>query len=100
MSYSNEQLRAAVDAVFDKFDADNSGTLDKGEVFNLINAAMAHMNAGRQASHEEVDALVSAVDTTGDGKIDKKELYVIFEKVANNWALILYAYESHDLRYF
>ena len=83
MSYSNEQLRQAVDAVFANFDADNSGTLDKGEVFNLINAALAHMNANRQCTQEEVEALVSATDTSGDGKINKQELYVIFEKVAS-----------------
>ena len=84
MSYNNEQLRAAVDAVFSHFDADNSGTLDRGEVFNLINAAFTQMNANRQATQEEVDQLVAAVDTSGDGKINKQELYVIFEKVANS----------------
>lgn len=84
MSYSNEQLRQAVDAVFGQFDADNSGTLDKNEVSNLVNAAFAHINANRQCTPEEVEALVAAADTTGDGKIDKKELYIIFEKVANS----------------
>ena len=29
MSYSNDQLREAVDAVFSQFDADNSQTLDR-----------------------------------------------------------------------
>ena len=83
MSYSQDQLREAVDAVFDKFDTDGSNTLDPKEVHNLINAALTHMNAGRQATQEEVQALVDAVDKNGDGKISKPELLKIFQQVAN-----------------
>lgn len=83
MSYDDEQLRAAVDAVFDKFDTDGSHTLDRGEVVNLVNAALGHMGAGRQASQEEVEALISAVDQNNDGKIAKPELFEIFKRVAN-----------------
>ena len=47
MSYSDEQLRDAVDAVFGQFDADNSQTLDRTELRNLLNAAFAHIGQGR-----------------------------------------------------
>ena len=47
MSYSNDQLRDAVDAVFGQFDADGSNTLDRNELRNLLNAAMQQMGAGR-----------------------------------------------------
>ena len=85
MGYSDDQLRQAVDAVFGAFDADNSGTLDRNEVFNLISAAMKNMNppCNRDPTQEEVNALVQASDTSGDGKISKPELYEIFKKVAN-----------------
>lgn len=52
MSYSDQQLRDAVDAVFNQFDADKSGSLDSTEVASLINAALTHMNAGRQVSQQ------------------------------------------------
>ena len=52
MSYSDQQLRDAVDAVFVQFDTDHSGSLDPTEVGNLINAALKHMNAGRQVSQQ------------------------------------------------
>lgn len=58
MSYNDDQLRDAVDAVFGQFDQDGSNTLDQGEVANLINAALNHMNAGRQCTAEEVNALI------------------------------------------
>jgi Ca2+-binding EF-hand superfamily protein len=74
MPYSEQDLKAAVDAVFQQFDTDGSQTLDKQEVSNLINAALKHMNANRQASQKEVDDLIKAVDKNGDGKIGKPEL--------------------------
>ncbi len=43
MSYNDDQLRDAVDAVFGQFDADGSTTLDRNELRNLLNAAFAHM---------------------------------------------------------
>ena len=83
MGYSDEELRAAVDAVFNQFDKDGSNTLDRGETANLVNAALNQMGANRQATAEEVDALISAVDANNDGKIAKPELYEIFKRVAN-----------------
>ena len=83
MPYTEQQLKDAVDAVFQNFDKDNSGSLDDKEVANLINAALANMKAGRNASAEEIKALINTVDKNGDGKIGKVELYEIFKKVAN-----------------
>lgn len=83
MSYSDAQLKAAVDAVFGKYDSDNSNTLDGNEVFNLINDALKHMNANRQVTQAEVSQFVQAVDKSGDGKIQKVELYEIFKKLLN-----------------
>ena len=92
MSYSEQQLKDAVDAVFQQFDKDNSGTLDSNEVSNLINAALKHMNSPRVASQKEVDALISNVDKNGDGKIGKVELYEIFKQVSKHWFTTTYAY--------
>lgn len=74
MVYTDEQLKSAVDAVFGQFDTDNSNTLDKNEVCNLINAALTQMDVGRKATNEEVDALIHTVDKNNDGKIAKPEL--------------------------
>jgi len=47
MSYTDDQIRQAVDAVFSKFDKDNSNSLDANETRELINAAMKQMGSGR-----------------------------------------------------
>lgn len=52
MSYSDQQLRDAVDAVFAQYDKDHSNSLDSEEVASLINAALKHLNAGRQVSQQ------------------------------------------------
>jgi len=81
MSYTDQQLRDAVDAVFGKYDTDNSQSLDAKEVENLINDALKHMKSTRQVSSAEVQQFVAAVDKSGDGKIQKPELFEIFKKV-------------------
>ena len=82
MGYTDQQLRDAVDAVFGQFDKDNSNSLDGGEVYNLICAALSKMDPGRQApNQEQVNAFIKAVDKSGDGKIQKMELYNIFRQV-------------------
>lgn len=86
MPYTEEQLKQAVDAVFSQFDKDNSNTLDRQEVAALVNAALANMKAGRQATEAEVGQLIGSVDKNGDGKITKTELYEIFKQVANKWS--------------
>ena len=83
MSYTDDQIRQAVDAVFGKYDKDNSGALDKNETCALINDALKQMNSGRQVSEAEVDQFIAAVDTSNDKLIQKPELFQIFKKVLN-----------------
>ena len=81
MSYSDDDLRNAVNAVFDAYDKDKSGTLESEEVRSLINDALKHMGQNREVTKAEVDQFVSAVDKNSDGKIAKPELFEIFKKV-------------------
>lgn len=50
MSYNDQQIKAAVDAVFGKYDTDGSNSLDAKEVYALINDALSHMKANRSVS--------------------------------------------------
>ena len=84
MVYTDDQIRQAVDAVFDKFDTDKNGSLDANETRNLINTALTSMNAGRQVSEQEVAQFMGAVDSSKDGKIQKPELFEIFKRVLNS----------------
>jgi Ca2+-binding EF-hand superfamily protein len=83
MSYSDNDLRAAVDAVFGAYDKDNSGSLDASEVTNLINDALKQLGPNRSVSKQEVQAFINAVDKNSDGKVAKPELFEIFKRVAS-----------------
>jgi Ca2+-binding EF-hand superfamily protein len=82
MSYSDNDLRAAVDTVFSAYDKDNSGTLDASEVTNLINDALKQLGQNRSVSNQEVQGFINAVDKNSDGKVAKPELFEIFKRVA------------------
>ena len=47
MSYTDDQIRAAVDVAFAKFDRDNSGTIDENEIPDFINSALRQMGVDR-----------------------------------------------------
>lgn len=82
MGYSDDQLRQAVDAVFGQFDKDNSGSLDNAETYNLICAAMKHLDPTKNTpTQDDVNNFIKAVDTSNDGKIQKPELFSIFRKI-------------------
>lgn len=83
MSYDEAQLRQAVDKVFQTYDKDGSGSLDATEVTALINDALKHMGANRQATQDEVNKLISATDKNSDKKVSREELLQIFKAVAN-----------------
>ena len=74
-NYSDEELRSAVNAVFDAYDTDKSGTLEANEITKLINDALKHMGQNRQVTQGEVKDFIAAVDKNSDGKVAKPELF-------------------------
>lgn len=84
MSYTDDDLRNAVNAVFQSYDKDRSGTLEINEVKILINDALKHMGQKKQVTESEVEQFVKCVDKNSDGKVSKVELFEIFKTVLNN----------------
>jgi Ca2+-binding EF-hand superfamily protein len=80
---SDDQLRQAIDAIFNKYDTDKSGTLEGNEIFCLINDAFKSLGRNREVKSDEVNQFVKAIDKNGDGKISKAELFEILKKLIN-----------------
>ncbi len=102
MSYSDDDLRNAVNAVFDAYDKDKSGTLESNEITQLINDALKHMGQGRQVSQQEVNQFIAAVDKNNDGKVAKPELFEIFKRVVShkwNWFVSIYNLHNNSFVY-
>ena len=68
---TDDQLRQAIDAIFNKYDTDKSGTLEDNEIFNLINDAFKSLGRNKEVSQQEVQQFITAIDKNGDGKIAK-----------------------------
>ena len=66
--YSQEELRVA----FEKFDQDRSGFIQAKELQTIMN------KMGRHVSKAEVEGMVKALDTSGDGKISFEEFAQLF----------------------
>ena len=47
---TDDQLRQAIDAIFNKYDTDRSGTLEQNEIFALINDAFKSLGRNREVS--------------------------------------------------
>ena len=80
---SDDQLRQAIDAIFNKYDVDQSGTLESQQIFCLIRDAFKSLGRNKQVSQQEVQQFINAIDKNGDGKIAKPELFEILKKLIN-----------------
>mmetsp|Transcript_31236 Transcript_31236/g.62996 ORF Transcript_31236/g.62996 Transcript_31236/m.62996 type:complete len:100 (+) Transcript_31236:367-666(+) len=68
MSY--KECKAEIDLVFEKYDSDKSGGLDREQLKNLL----TELNAGGEPKAEEVDFVLMHADVIGNGVVTKPEL--------------------------
>ena len=80
MSQSDQEIRDVIDTVFAVFDKDGNNELDQNEVHNFITAALRQMGEEKELSQAEVQEFMKEVDRSGDGKIQKNELFEIFKR--------------------
>jgi len=73
--------KETLEKVFDDFDQDKSGKIDAKELKNVVRSYNELMGkaADDKAVDEEVGAILVAVDTSGDGKVDRKEFLKFFD---------------------
>mmetsp|Transcript_95604 Transcript_95604/g.169775 ORF Transcript_95604/g.169775 Transcript_95604/m.169775 type:complete len:521 (+) Transcript_95604:87-1649(+) len=62
-----EAARTAAMEIFNRWDSDGGGTLDRGELAVVI------YNNSPSASDQEIDALLNEMDRSGDGEVDPEE---------------------------
>lgn len=66
--HSQDELRAA----FRQFDQDGSGYIQARELENIL------QKMGRHLSKSEINAMISSLDSSGDGKISFEEFQRLF----------------------
>ena len=63
-----------VENLWNEYDQDNSGFLDREEMVPLAQAALAQIGFNQQLDPAVIDAFFQEIDSDGNGKIDKSEL--------------------------
>lgn len=78
---NDEQLRCAINGVFDKYDKDHSNTLDQSELKNVINDVFDQLKIPRKVKESDMSKFMTTVDKNSDGMVTRFELYEIFKKI-------------------
>ena len=73
MSEAEAEKKARVDAVWDKYDADKNGTLEKAECLNFLRDTFKEV-FGSEQTDEQLESTFNMVDTNKNGVIDKAEM--------------------------
>jgi len=78
-----EDKKAALEEIFNSFDADNSGKIDKKELRSALKALYDHLKEKYDDAKLDTDTagFLEAVDTSNDGKIDKSEWFKFFDQI-------------------
>jgi Ca2+-binding EF-hand superfamily protein len=61
------ERKPALGSIFDKFDSDKSGHLDRGEIFRMVRLCNPNF------SNEELNALLKKLDADSNDKVDRNE---------------------------
>ena len=70
----SEEAKFIVETIFKKFDADNSGTIDKEEAKNIFFDELKKTGATKlQFNQETFDAFFNQADENNDGEISREE---------------------------
>jgi Ca2+-binding EF-hand superfamily protein len=78
--FSEKQLQEAVDATFAQYGTNKNGTLERSEVYNMLNDMLGYVKSNRTVSEAEVNTFMGTTDTSHDGKIQREEVVAIFRK--------------------
>ena len=66
MSNYEEKLKAIVDQLYERYDDDSNGVLDKMETWNLLNDLLMEMGDPNGVSNEDFNAFFKKLDTDGN----------------------------------
>lgn len=70
--------------MFRKYDFDNSGSLDKGELVHVFNDVLGRFKIPITLDASEAEALLYEIDENSDGSISPEELFVCLRNLILN----------------
>ena len=82
MSDLDKVIMRCVDDIWQQYDQDNSGELDKEETRQFVFETLREMSDDCQFSHEDFEKCFQEFDADGSGTIEKEEMVVFIKRVA------------------
>ena len=80
MGYTDAQIKELVAKLFQKYDVDKNGVLDKKELMKFISEAYAQMG-GKESNSGEVNQILKKYDKNEDQFIDQAELHLLIKDI-------------------
>ena len=74
MAEAREQLNVAVDEVFNSYDQDGSGTLDKEECFEFLKIILSMISEELEISEDGFEIWFNQIDSDHNRSISKEEM--------------------------
>jgi hypothetical protein len=81
MSFTDEQVRAAVDSLWHKYEGEATGFVEGHQQRRLRHDLVLELQVKRHLPAEEAEALASELDSNRVGRITIDELYCLLRKL-------------------
>ena len=74
-------IQEAVNQIWDQFDKDKSGALDKEETKKFVQDTLGNLGSGDEFSDEAFDEVFATFDKDGSGTVEKSEMVVFVKQL-------------------
>ena len=82
MSSAEEQaIQGVIDQIWDTYDVDKSGALDKEETKKFVQDTLGNLGSGDEFSDEAFDEVFATFDKDGSGTVEKSEMVVFVKQL-------------------
>ena len=80
MASTEEQaIQGVIDQIWDKYDVDKSGALDKDETKKFVQDTLGNLGSGDDFSDDAFDEVFKTFDKDNSGTIEKTEMVVFIK---------------------
>ena len=82
MSTPEEQaIQGVIDQIWDTYDVDKSGALDKEETKKFVQDTLGNLGSGDEFSQEAFDEVFATFDKDNSGTVEKNEMVVFIKQL-------------------
>ncbi len=68
-------MKRLIDQLYQRYDRDRSGGLDKSELVGAFNELLRELGVSMRITPSQASSLIRAVDNSNDGKVQKGEFF-------------------------